>query len=345
LRDPQNYNLDPALILGLQSLGAALHTRLALQGKGGATMRSGGPYDGWWNGGIRNTATFHNIIAILTEMVGSPTPMRIPLVLDRQIPTADLALPVAPQEWHFRQSIDYSVELNRAALDFASRLRESMLFNIYKMGKNSIERGSHDNWTANPRRATAIAAKLGNGTGQRGAAGADQDMALWTAMHAPELRDPRGYIIPSDQTDFATATKFVNMLLESGITVNRATREFEVAGKKYPAGSYVVLTAQAFRPHILDVFEPQQHPDVFPYPGAPPTRPYDNAGWTLSYHHIPALRPLGLMTMRDGRSRIRWASSTTASWTALPDLSRRSVRGTLRHRPEKSPAEQGQRDS
>jgi hypothetical protein len=64
LRDPYNFNLDPVLILGLQSLGAAMHTRLALEGKGGATMRSGGPYDGWWNGGIRNTATFHNTIAI-----------------------------------------------------------------------------------------------------------------------------------------------------------------------------------------------------------------------------------------------------------------------------------------
>src|SRR4051812_21781865 len=78
LRDPYNYNLDPGIILGLQSLGAAMHTRLAAENKGGATMRGGGPYDGWWNGGIRNTATFHNTIAMLTEIIGSPTPMRIP---------------------------------------------------------------------------------------------------------------------------------------------------------------------------------------------------------------------------------------------------------------------------
>jgi hypothetical protein len=43
-----------------------------------------------------------------------------------------------------------------------------------------------------------------------------------------------------------------------------------------------VKTAQAFRPHIIDMFEPQDHPDVIPYPGAPPTPPYDNAGWTLA---------------------------------------------------------------
>src|SRR5205823_5243298 len=36
-------------------------------------------------------------------------------------------------------------------------------------------------------------------------------------------------------------------------------------------------------PHILDMFEPQDHPNDIPYPGGPPTAPYDNAGWTLAY--------------------------------------------------------------
>ena len=94
------------------TLGTAMHTRLAAEGKPGATMRSGGPYDGWWNGGIRNTAAFHNTIAILTEMIGSPTPMRIPLVAAiASCRRATSRIPIAPQEWHFRQSIDYSVSL------------------------------------------------------------------------------------------------------------------------------------------------------------------------------------------------------------------------------------------
>jgi hypothetical protein len=33
----------------------------------------------------------------------------------------------------------------------------------------------------------------------------------------------------------------------------------------------------------MDMFEAQHHPDVFPYAGAPPTPPYDIAGWTLAY--------------------------------------------------------------
>jgi hypothetical protein len=65
--------------------------------------------------------------------------------------------------------------------------------------------------------------------------------------------------------------------------VHRATAPFDIDGKKYPAESYVVKTAQAFRPQVLDMFEPQDHPDDFAYPGAMPTPPYDIAGWTLAF--------------------------------------------------------------
>ncbi|MBA2301173.1 MAG: peptidase [Acidobacteria bacterium] len=267
-RDPYNYNLDPLLILGLQALGTHMHQRLATEGKPGATMASGGAYDGWWNGGIRNTGNFHNVIAILTETIGSPTPMRIPFVPARQIPTRDLPYPIAPQEWRFKQSIDYSMSLNRAVIDYASRNRELVLFDIYRMGQRSIQRGSEDTWTASPSRINATAAN---------------DPNAWASLRTPELRDPRGYIIPVNQPDFPTAVKFVNALREVNVTVHRATRDFAVAGKTYAAGSFVVMTAQAFRPHIIDMFEPQDHPNVIPYPGAPPTPPYDNAGWTLAF--------------------------------------------------------------
>ena len=277
-------------MLGIQTVGTAMHTRLAAEGKPGATMRSGGPYDGWWNGGIRNTAAFHNIIALLTEMIGNPTPMRIPLVMQRQLPTSDLAYPIAPQEWHFRQSVEYSITMNRAVLDVASRMKENFLFNIYRMGKK-LDRA----WQ--PRYVDGVAASLRRGkcerlewskrAGGRGAgapaANPERDAKLWAELHKPESRDPRGFILPSDQADFPTATKFINALLETGITVHRATRDFEVLGKKYPLGSYVVFTAQPFRPHVMDMFEPQDHPDNIPYPGAPPTPPYDHAGWTLAF--------------------------------------------------------------
>ena len=94
MRDPYNYNLDPLLILGLQALGTHMHQRLAVGGQarrddgvGRARTTAGG------TAASAIPANFHNIIAILTEMIGSPTPMRIPLVLQRQIPNARPALP------------------------------------------------------------------------------------------------------------------------------------------------------------------------------------------------------------------------------------------------------------
>ena len=253
-RDPYNYNLDPLLILGLQALGTHMHQRLAAEGKPGATMASGGAYDGWWNGGIRNTGNFHNIIAILTETIGSPTPMRIPLVLSRQLPNRDLPYPIAPQEWRFRQSVDYSIAFNRAVIDYASRNREPLLFNIWKMGQRAIQRGSEDTWTPSPTRYATVAEKYGltqaTGGGRGGGGTAEAEAKAWAELRRPEWRDPRGYIIPASQPDFPTAVKFVNALREVNVAVHRATRDFEVSGKRYAAGSFVVWTAQAFRPHV-----------------------------------------------------------------------------------------------
>jgi len=98
----------------------------------------------------------------------------------------------------------------------------------------------------------------------------------------PEDRDARGYIIPSNQPDFGTATRFIRSLQRSGIRVQRATADFGVEGKRYPAGSYVLETDQAFAPHLIDLMEPQDYPNDFQYDGGPPIAPYDNAGYTLA---------------------------------------------------------------
>jgi len=294
-RDPFNYFFDPLLVVQLDLVAAAMHSRFEAEGKPGVTMRGGARYSTWWNGGVRTTAYFHNMIGILTETIGNPTPMRIPFVPGNLLPRADLPYPIEPQEWHFRQSIDYAITANRAILDIASRNRENFLFNIYRMGKNAIERGNRDSWTVTPRRVEAATAAYldrqparGSGGAGFGGFGRGSSDTLGPAVYAevlraPEARDPRAYVIPSDQPDFLTATKFVNALREANVTVHRATATFEAGGMSYPAGSYVVFTAQAFRPHVLDMFEPQDHPNDIPYAGAPPTPPYDNAGWTLAY--------------------------------------------------------------
>jgi hypothetical protein len=286
-RDPFNYNFDPLIPVGLDLVGAAMHNRFVSEGKAGATMREGANYSTWWNGGLRTTVYFHNMVGLLTETIGGPTPSDIPLVPDRLLPKGSLPMPVQPQRWRFRQSLDYSITANRAVLDVASRYRETFLYNIYQMGRNSIQRGNSDTWTVTPKQVAALQLAIPRDTARGTAASRATDPAdlakYASIMRDRADRDPRGYIIPADQRDFLTATKFANALIKTGIVVERATSPFTVGGRTYPMNSLVVRTAQAFRPHILDMFEPQDHPNDVPYPGGPPTPPYDNAGWTLAF--------------------------------------------------------------
>ncbi len=282
-RDPFNFYYDPLVMTELDEVGAAMHSRFALEGKPGVTSRSGANYSTWWNGGLRTSPYFHNQIGLLTETIGNPTPTAIPFVPEKSLPKNDLPFPITPQPlWHFRQSIDYSITANRAVIDYASRNKDRLLFNIYRMGMNSIERGNRDSWTATPRRIEQVQAQAARDriTADRGGT---IPTRYFDGLRDRASRDPRGYVIPSDQPDFLTAAKFVNALIKNGITIQRATASFFMNGKTYSAGSYIVKAAQAFRPHVLDMFEPQDHPDDFPYPGAPPTPPYDSAGWTLAY--------------------------------------------------------------
>ena len=319
-RDPFNYNFDPLVVLGIDMVGAAIHTRLAAEGKPGAVMRSATNYSTWFNGGIRTTSYFHNQIGILTETIGNPTPVEIPFVLDMQLPRADVPNPIAPQTCHFRESIEYSVTNNYAILDIASKRREDFLFNMYKMAKNAIEKGSRDNWTIHPKRIEAARAAIEaqaqpaagaaqrprrrcGGSGGGGGRGGAPVAIYNSVLRDPKMRDPRGFILPSDQPDFLTATKFINMLIKAGVVVHRATAPFTV-GRQAVSGRLVRREGGAAVPrardgHVRAAGSPGRHP-VSGRPAAPAVRRH-------------RLQP----------RRTRWASSSIASSTASTVRSRR----------------------
>jgi len=285
-RDPFNYVYDPLIVTSLDGVGAAMNNRLNAEGKPGYTQRAGSMFSTWWNGGLRTTPYFHNMIGILTEIIGHPTPATVPLVPSRLLPNGATPNPVTPQIWKFRQSIEYSVSLNYAVLDYAARNRSHLLYNIYRMGRNSIEAGSRDHWTAAPRLVDSVANAYRKDQKIPKTEALRNDTLPLKYYHLvfrdSTLRDPRGYIIPV-QEDMPTVVKFMNALLYSGIRVQKAVSDFTVEGRQYAAGAYIIPAAQAFRPHVLDMFEPQDHPNDFRYPGGPPVAPYDAAGWTPAY--------------------------------------------------------------
>ncbi len=291
-RDPFNYVFDPLLVTGIDGVGFAMINRLNEEDKPGYVRMDQSGFSTWWNGGLRTAPYFHNMIGILTEITGNPTPSEIPLVAERQIPRNGLPFPVDPQKWNFKKSIDYSVSLNLAILDYAARNGDKLLYNFYKMGKNSIAKGNADNWTKYPKYIAAIE-KSYDADVASGKLKKEENNSYYRSKLIPNSyydavfkdeanRDPRAYILSAEQADFGTAVKFANALIKSGVYVYTADSDFSANGKSYPKGSIIVKTNQAFRPQVLDMFEPQDHPHDVAYEGGPPIRPYDAAGWTLA---------------------------------------------------------------
>lgn len=290
-RDPFNFNYDPIVMAELNEVGFSMHSRLISEGKAGSGTRSAARYSTWHNGMERSVSYFHNSIGLLTEIVGGPTPTEIPLVPSTQLPRGDEMMPIAPRDWHLQDSLDYQWTLNRAVLDYASRNKERLLFNIWRMGMNSIEKGSRDSWTITPSKVDRLvnAAPLdtkGSDEYNRPRAGGPKkiDPTLYRALiQVPAERDPRAYIISPTQRDMPTAITFLNTLMKTGVEVERAEAAFQAGGKTYPTGTFLVRTAQAYRPHVMDMFEPQDHPHDLEFPGGPPKAPYDITGYTLAY--------------------------------------------------------------
>jgi hypothetical protein len=297
-RDPFNYRIDPRVITGIDAVGSAMMSRFLAEDKPGVTMRSGARYSTWWNGGLRSISYFHNMMGLLTETIGSPTPISIPFDPKMQLPRGDLPAPVQPQSWPFRKSVEYSLTANYAVLDYAARNREHLLWTAYAVGRDAIAAGNRDSWTASPVQVARAQSELKQRVEAQKKTTNNQPGTELPSSEAPVKpdpiedfhqffrdpgeRDPRGYIITAAQADFVSATRFVNSLIENGVKVLRATNAFHIAGQTYPSGSFAVPCNQAFRAHVLDAFEPQHHPDDLQYPGGPPIAPYDIAGWTFA---------------------------------------------------------------
>jgi len=66
-------------------VGSAIQSRLITEGKAGRLREGGSSYSVWYNGGLRTTTDFHNMIGILTETIGNPTRWKS-VRAERQLP-------------------------------------------------------------------------------------------------------------------------------------------------------------------------------------------------------------------------------------------------------------------
>ena len=63
--DPVNPNIDPQVMRGVDLVGGAMQDRFEREGKDGVISRY--QFSVWYNGSVRTTTYFHNIVGILTE--------------------------------------------------------------------------------------------------------------------------------------------------------------------------------------------------------------------------------------------------------------------------------------
>ena len=243
--DPVNPKIHPAVTAGVSEVGSAMSKRFSLENMPGAIADNF--YTMFWNGGGRTVPYYHNMIGILTETGHTtPTPRfydpkKLPKMVAGTTPTDGTDI-MYPDPWKGGESHF------RDAVDY-------MLTATWATLDLAADRKS--NYLYN-------IYKMGQSAIEKGGTG-----------------NLFAYIIPKEQWDSFEAVNLVNVLLRGGIEIEKATRDFTVEGKKYDKGSYVIYTAQAFRPYLLDLMEKQDYPTRFQYPGGPPDTPYDLAGWTL----------------------------------------------------------------
>jgi Zinc carboxypeptidase len=94
---------------------------------------------------------------------------------------------------------------------------------------------------------------------------------------------PYAYFIPREQRDPVAAVELLRRLAFNGIEVSRLSRDLEVEGQRYAAGTWVIAMNQPFAGFVRQLFAVQSYPDLREFPQGPPDQPYDVAGWTLPY--------------------------------------------------------------
>ena len=107
---------------------------------------------------------------------------------------------------------------------------------------------------------------------------------------------PFAYVIPQDQRDPVAAVELLRRLAFGGLRISQLTADATIGGAAYPAGTWIVPTDQEFAAMAREVLDVQHYPDLRQYPGGPPERPYDAAGWTLPLQMgvrvVPVASPL-----------------------------------------------------
>jgi hypothetical protein len=213
-----------------------------LQKTGFRGVEHGRSYTGWWIGACDDTSWLHNVVGLLSEMASVRVATPV-YVEPNEIPQS-----------YYQSGMDFIDPWRggwwrqRDIVDYELTLSMSLVKTLFL---------HKEDFLLNFYRMYA------------------------NSVEKTEKNQPYAYVIPPVQHDYPTTLKMIEIMMLGGIEVHQARQEFIAGGKVYPAGSFVVLLGQPYKPYAWALLERQKYPDLRQYPGGPPIPPYDNAGWTL----------------------------------------------------------------
>jgi len=215
-----------------------------LQKNGFKGVQYGQEFAGWWDGACDNTPWFHNTICLLSE--AAEVRVASPINID----PAEISKSYIEKSMQFPDPWPGGWWRLRDIVDYELTLS----FSLVKTAFLHKEEFLYDFYRM-----------------------------CKDSIEKREEGQPYAFVIPKKQGDYPTTLKMLDVLMSAGVEINQAKEDFVISEKLYPAGSFVILMSQPYRPYVQALLEIQKHPDLKrQYPNGPfiPLA-YDNAGWTL----------------------------------------------------------------
>ena len=150
--DPLAPEVHSLIFRQADLLGTAMSLRLEEAGKLGVGHNM--IYDSYWPGGTRNTAWWKNVTGLLTEVASAR--LASPIYVDPgELKGGSKGLPEYARRsnfpspwkggwWRLRDIVDYELVATLSLLESASRYREDLLWNFYRMAREATERGGRE---------------------------------------------------------------------------------------------------------------------------------------------------------------------------------------------------------
>jgi hypothetical protein len=301
--DPWEPNIDPAIIAGVNALGASMAWEMTGQGKSGVVIN--GIFDAWTP--ARAYAHYHAGLRILSETASArlATPVEVTpgqlgagLNYNSKVASWNFPKPWPGGKWTLRDIVDYQSAGAIALLNHAARHRELYLRNFYEIGKRATEANGmpYAILLPEPEVPGSLAEafkRLNQGlekvTGTKEEKHERGEDLLKQISNEPSTSDEVIYYYKTEGLD-----RLLSILRRGGVEVHRSSKEFVADGRTYPLGTHIVFMKQPYGAFAQALLESQHYPDLREYPGGPPKRPYD-----VTAHTLPLMMNVKAVSIRE----------------------------------------------